>query len=265
MQTSASVPVRRASPAGFTLVEILLALLILSVGLMGVLALFPLGIDAARISVESTRSATISRAAKAALLTENDSTGSPFDRIVEDVRTGNYYGPWHLPYHDRVYDPGLGVSPGPPVVSAAVPGGDPSLADYSWSITVAYPYRLPTRYGWPAMEQASNMFVVQVTVYRRYAVSAGTADVEHDSYVLSNVGGGQQVRSGDYVRYLASDYTGDGFWYRVDEIGEVGGDPTIKLGQKYWGWLASASGDTGADVQFSDKVIGTYTFLMSAY
>ena len=276
MQTSTSAPVRPARVAvrqeGFTLVEILLALLILSVGLMGVLALFPLGIDAARISVEATRAATISRMAKAALLTENDTSGSPFDRILADVRRtmGPYFGPWHLPYHDEVYDPGLdgdSTNNGPAVVSAAVAGGGPSLAEYSWSVAVVYPSGLPGHYTWPGMEQSPNMFVVQVTVYRNYRVTTGTADVAPDSYVLADVTGAQQIRNGDYVRYLDASNLGtcDGFWYRVDEIGEVGGSRTIKLSQQYRGYVDGLPEDDDADVQFSDKVIGTYTFYMSAY
>lgn len=270
MRARTPVRVRAPSAAGFTLVEILLALLILAVGMMGVLALFPLGIDAARSSVESTRAATIARMAKAILFSTTGSganQASPFERILNDVRrtTNPYYGPWLLPHYDEILDPdadGDTTDNGPPVTV------DPNTAEYSWSITVAYPYdedgQPPYDYVLDWLWQSPDVFIVQVTVYRHYRTTSGQADVEHDKIVLADVSGGHGVESGDYVRYLASDYSGDGFWYRVDEIGEVGGDTTIKLGQKYWGYLSNpSSGDSGADVQFSDKVIGTYTFLVS--
>lgn len=46
---------------GFTLIEIIIALAILAVGLVGILSLFPIGFDAARRSVNSTQAALYSR------------------------------------------------------------------------------------------------------------------------------------------------------------------------------------------------------------
>ncbi len=288
MQTSAPVRVRSGPAAGFTLVEILLALLILSVGLMGVLALFPLGIDATRISVESTRAATIARMAKAALTTATPGPGAsddktPFQRILETA--WNAPNPanriWHGPYYYGVFYPDLNtVAQRPHVWPASVaPGADPRdpgdntmmvESDYSWSMVVLYPYGLgptTTHFGWDTVKEAANMYVVQVTVYRSYRTEAGSADVERDHIILDDVSGADQVQDGDYVRYLDLNNleSTDGVWYRVEEIGVVGGRTTIKLDQRYWGFLDTPDQDTNVAVQFSDKVIGTYTFLMSAY
>jgi prepilin-type N-terminal cleavage/methylation domain-containing protein len=55
--------------AGFTLIEILIAMTILLVGLVGILALFPVGLDATRKSVEDSNSAIIAESAYASLRT----------------------------------------------------------------------------------------------------------------------------------------------------------------------------------------------------
>jgi len=271
----------RSRQTGFTLVEILLALLVLSVGLLGVLALFPVGIDSARRAVESTRSATIARMAKSILLTNNDAGRSPFDRIVNDVSTGAYYGPWFLPHFDETYDPaadGNSTVDGPLVERVALPGEDPNLADYSWSITVAYPYDFgtspPYDYVLNDLRLNQHVFIVQVAVYRKFAVTEATGNVVSldrsgpssgwTSMIINGLPSSlsRSFGSGDHLRYLyydtaASQYVGDGFWYEIDQIA---GD-TVKLSEGYWGVDPGAS----ADLQFTDRIIGTYTFVLSEH
>ncbi len=273
----------RPSPlAGFTLVEILLALLILSVGLLGVLALFPLGIDAARVSVETTRAATIARMAKAYLFEVNGSgadTYSPFQRILNDVRstTSPFYGPWYLPTYDEVLDPD-GESDttdtdenGPEVQPVVRDGSDPTLvtlAEYSWSMTIAFPSSDADADDVPdyaLLGEEEEILIVQVTVYRKFGVTRGSGDLAHDSMVIENVTPGgllDSVRSGDYVRNLDMTLpltrdSGDGFWYQVDQVD--GATDRIKLTDRFWGLEG-----TGVDLEFRDRVVGTYTFLLSA-
>lgn len=140
--------------AGFTLVEILLALLILAVGLVGVLVLFPVGIDATRISVETTQATTIARQAKAELFCVNGpDQKTPFQRIVDRARSStNPEHRWFLPHCDEVLYPhpldGDAACPGdddtidngPEVRPVLIPGMSVSTGEYSWSITVLYPY-----------------------------------------------------------------------------------------------------------------------------
>ncbi|MDQ7778819.1 MAG: prepilin-type N-terminal cleavage/methylation domain-containing protein [Planctomycetota bacterium] len=57
---------RRAD--GFTLLEILIALVVLTVGIMGILAIFPAGIDSTRESTESTIAAVIAQSAHNSLV-----------------------------------------------------------------------------------------------------------------------------------------------------------------------------------------------------
>jgi len=253
---------------------------------MGVLVLFPLGIDAARKSVESTRAATIARMAKAALTvgTPNsvdiaDDGRTPFQRILEtpgDPADPDFEFVWHGPYYYEEFYPDLStLASRPQVWPADVPAGqdprDPSddtqmvSSEYSWSMVVAYPSAAPTNYDWGALAQATNLYVVQIAVYRNFSTGDGTADITHGSVAFSNVGAAEQTRSGDHVRHLnALDYSGDGFWYRVDELGTIGSGPVIKLNQRYRGYLLDPPAPPQS-IQFSDRVIGVYTFLMSAY
>ena len=271
----------RAEAAGFTLVEILLSLLILAVGLLGVLALFPLGIDAARQSVESTRAATIARLARAQLFVVTGPVGnrkSPFERIVEAVEQNGATGPWFLPYDDEVLDPDYdgganAISDGPEVEVVVAPGENPIAAEYAWSMTVARPASdvagidadsLPD-YSLNNLQQNENLFVVQVTVYRRFNASTATGNLASASMILQNLdnplGILGTVRSGDHVRYLdttTNPWSGDGFWYQVDQVDEAGA--RVKLAEKYWG-LAST---LPVALEFTERVIGTYTFLISA-
>jgi len=254
-------------------VEILLALLILAVGLLGVLVLFPLGIDAARISVETTRAATIARAAKAYLFEVNGSGGdiaSPFQRILTDAGIAD--GPWYLPYDDEFLDPDLDggantLSDGPPAFRVVAPGQDLSAAEYSWSMTVARASRdsgvAGPDYSLGDLWQNENLFIVQVAVYRKFDVDRARSDLAHDSIVIENVvpgGALESVRGGDHVRNLdttTDPWSGDGFWYEVDQVDNAG--RRIKLSREYWGLE-----DTDVPVELSHRVIGTYTFLLSA-
>ncbi len=277
MRPRASTRVRPRPAAGFTLVEILLALLILAVGLLGVLVLFPLGIDAARVSAETTRAAIIGRAARAHLFEVNGSgsdVSTPFQRIVDDVADNGAEGPWYLPYDDEIMDPGFDLNDTPGDGPQTQVVTDDLEAGYSWSITVARPYdpdgAEPYDYVLGELWQNEYVFIVQVAVYRNYSVEHvdGTVDVDRSgpredwtTTIVEDVPTSieRTFKSGDYVRYLNFDNTtpGDGFWYQMDQIG---GD-RVKLMERYWGLPQ----DIGSDrLQFSERVIGTYTFLLSA-
>ncbi len=279
MRPRASTRVRPRSAAGFTLVEILLALLILAVGLLGVLVLFPLGIDAARVSAETTRAAIIGRAARAYLFEVNGSesdVSTPFQRIVDDVADNGAEGPWYLPYDDEIMDPDSDVNDIPDGLPTHVVTDDPG-AGYSWSITVARPYdpdgEEPHDYVLGELWRNEHVFIVQVAVYRNYSLeqvdgalvidrSRPREEREHwTTMIVEDVPDSVErtFKSGDYVRYLNFDNTtpGDGFWYQVDQIG---GDK-VKLLERYWGLPQDAGSDR---LQFSERVIGTYTFLLSA-
>lgn len=59
---------RRSSRHGFTLVEILLALAVLAIGMVGILALFPVGLDNSKRAIQDTTSANIAESVKSAIV-----------------------------------------------------------------------------------------------------------------------------------------------------------------------------------------------------
>jgi prepilin-type N-terminal cleavage/methylation domain-containing protein len=290
---------QRLAPAqaAFTLVEILLALLILGLGLMGVLVLFPVGIDAARISAETTRAATIARMAEAELFYVNGPDHkSPFQRIlayIDNPDPSHAYrqrGPWFLPNFDEALcpDPTDGdaayhgdsddADNGPEVRPVLIPGL-PS-GEYSWSTTVARPYDVEANepgkdalYLLNDLWQNEEVLIVQVTVYRKFSAVGGpldTGNFAHNSILIDNlnVTGArlESVRGGDWVRYLKFDgatklYSGDGFWYKVDQVDAPG--KRVKLSEKYWGLQGTPVG-AAVPLEFTDRIVGTYTFLLSA-
>jgi type II secretory pathway pseudopilin PulG len=263
-------------------VEILLSLLILGLGLMGVLVLFPMGIDAARVSTETTRAATIARQAEAELFCVNGSDQrSPFQRIVARARsTTSPERVWFLPNFDEVLypeptdgdaacqgDPDA-LNNGPQVRRTSAGGAGSPSGEYSWSITVAYPYDADGAnpdYLLNGLWQNDKVFIVQVTVYRGFNAVAGQGKFAHNSIVVDslNLTGAplESVRGGDWVRFLdttTAPWSGDGFWYRVDQVDAP--RQRVKLGGQYWG----REGTGVPPLEFTDRVVGTYTFLLSA-
>ena len=266
--------------------EILLSLLILGLGLMGVLVLFPMGIDAARVSTETTRAATIARQAEAELFCVNGSDQkTPFQRIVDRARsTTSPQRVWFLPNFDEVLYPEFtdgdaacqgdpdAIDNGPEVRRTLAAGAGSPTGEYSWSITVVYPYdpavlagtKTEADYLLNDLWQNDEVFIVQVTVYRGFNTVAGQGDFAHNSILADNLNltGAplESVRGGDWVRSLdrtTTPHSGDGFWYRVDQVDAAG--QRVKLGGQYWGLVG-----TGVPLEFTDRIVGTYTFLLSA-
>lgn len=58
----------RANQGGFTLIEILLALAVLAIGLVGVLAMFPVGINNSKLAIHDTTAANIAESVKSAVV-----------------------------------------------------------------------------------------------------------------------------------------------------------------------------------------------------
>lgn len=61
------IPCRRGGRGGFSLLEILIALIVLTVGVLGLVALFPVGIQSTTNTVKESRSAQLARSVQASI------------------------------------------------------------------------------------------------------------------------------------------------------------------------------------------------------
>jgi prepilin-type N-terminal cleavage/methylation domain-containing protein len=89
---------------GFTLVEILLAIFVLGIGFLGILTLFPVGLDATRDMLANSRAAMIASTTRATL------SAMKADWCILDWQWLNHAdpqkdGPWYYPHDDEVFVP----------------------------------------------------------------------------------------------------------------------------------------------------------------
>lgn len=85
MTMSAFLPERSSSRAGFTLVEIVLSVGIISVAVVAILGLFPVALDAATKSQQETQAALIARSIYNELSSKSDPTRFVVTKTEDDV------------------------------------------------------------------------------------------------------------------------------------------------------------------------------------
>jgi prepilin-type N-terminal cleavage/methylation domain-containing protein len=135
-----------ASSRGFTILEILLALTILAIGIVSVMALFPIALNEMKKSIELTRASSLARTGRATLLYLNAA-----ERIIDhpeaddDATFANgsardnlgLTGPWFFPDDDEVFFPGRdadAICDGEDVVVCG------ENTQYSWEATIYQKY-----------------------------------------------------------------------------------------------------------------------------
>lgn len=89
---------------GFTLVEILIAIFVLGIGLLGILTLFPVGLDATRNMLANSRASMIASSARATLAAMH-AHESVLDWQQLNQGHAQKDGPWYYPHDDEVFAP----------------------------------------------------------------------------------------------------------------------------------------------------------------
>ena len=234
--------------AAFTLIEVLVAFLIMSVGLLGILVLFPVGIMASARSSNLSRSAVVARSAISSLasqVTANDNT-IIYNIYLYDIIDSppKEDGPWLYPQDDEVYNPdgdGDAINNGPETVTC-----DEATA-FSWNATVSQAVDA-------SGSEIQGLYAVQIRVFRNFAVMDGPGTVtftEDDKTVTGAVTNwviGRELLVGQYIKCEpagAADTDADGFWY---EISAINSDTELVLRRPYYG-----DGDTNLGENFSGK------------
>ena len=180
------------SQAGFTLIEIGIAIFILAIGLISMLALFPIGVDSIKKVTQYSNAAVLSESAMS-YLKANDIVG-----IVGTLTAGQAYTYPDLNGPDK----------------------DKQFEDSSDPPNIIFP-----QYSWQAILKSisatdNNLVRAQIAIFRNFDSSqfgTGTATFTTSSTSVpytSTLPSG--LTSKDYIR--ANDDNSDKFWYRIDSI-----------------------------------------------
>ncbi len=173
------------SQAGFTLIEIGIAIFILAIGLIGILTLFPIGIDSTRRVTQDTNAAVLSE------LAISDLKADDIVDILGTLTAGTAY----------TYPDINNINQDKPFEDSSV-------------------NRVSARYSWQAVAKSmnttdTNLVRTQVVIFTDPPqFGTGTADFTQDNTSVPNI---STLPSGITSKhYIRED--NDKFWYRINSI-----------------------------------------------
>ncbi|MBT3879557.1 MAG: hypothetical protein HON76_05235 [Candidatus Scalindua sp.] len=219
------------SQAGFTLIEIGIAIFILAIGLLSMLALFPIGVDSIKKVTQYSNAAVLTESAVSKLIEKNIFTDTDImGTLTADI---SYVHP----------DNDIGTS---------TPFEDSSTNTIS------------AQYSWQAILKSigtnSNLVRAQIAIFRNFNSSqfgAGTADFTSGSVIVPYTPPlPTGLTSKDYIREDNDIINGDKFWYRIDSIGTS--TTTITLEGPFLG-----AGGPGLTFSTTDDIIDIYETMFS--
>ncbi|MGR3303810.1 MAG: type IV pilus modification PilV family protein [Candidatus Scalindua sp.] len=182
------------SQAGFTLIEIGIAIFILAVGLISMLTLFPIGVDSMKKVTQYSNAAVLSESAISELIARDIFTDTDIIGTLTASQTYTYTGAYPLndKDQDRLFQDSFGTT---------------THAQYSWQANLK-----------SVIGTNNNLVRAQIAIFRNFdstQFGAGTADFANGSdtaYYTPPLPTG--LTSKDYIRA-----NNDKFWYRIDNIG----------------------------------------------
>jgi Tfp pilus assembly protein PilV len=242
------------------------AFLIMSVGILGILVLFPMGILSSARSSNLSRSAVVARSALDMLKTGGLGNAA----LYADTKTTlPEDGPWYIPEQVSgadLLDDGDGLV----ITGAKVDVDGDTVNDviqcdeataFSWNATVSK--ALDASYN-----EIQGLYEIQIRVFRNYSVidnPPGTsADFTEGDRTVTGTGTNwvtaRQLIVGQHIRCGAGDT--DGLWY---EIVAINSNTELVLSRPYYGdgdWTAPAT--SSGDYVVSKFLIAVYDSFVAA-
>lgn len=201
----------KSNQLGFTLIEVLIAIFILSIGIFGIMALFPVGIHQTDKIFKTTLGAISSETPVAYALYKYPagSTGSTDHNIrgIINLISGTTT-PTTYSY---------------PATGTITISGNPS---YGWTTSIV-PIDLDGN-GTATSIGETYLFRQQIAIYKNYSNENGTANFTYNSATISNVSNISNISVNDFISN-----TQNGIWYRVEDVNITAGIVTIKQPYEY--------------------------------
>ncbi|MFQ5685980.1 MAG: hypothetical protein ACE5GV_04905 [Candidatus Scalindua sp.] len=217
------------SSAGFTLIEIGIAIFILAVGLISMLTLFPIGVDSMKKVTQYSNAAILSESAISELKA-NDIVG-----IVGTLTAGQVY----------TYPDSGNMNQDKQFVDSSA---NTISAQYSWQAVVKN------------VSTDKNLIRAQIAIFRNFDSSqfgTGTADFTASTTVSNISAFPSWLTSKHYIR-VKDISSNDKFWYRIDSIGTS--TSTIILEGPFLG-----TGGAGLTFSTTNDIIDIYETMFSKW
>ena len=218
---------------GFTLIEVLISIFVLSIGIFGVMALFPVGIH---------QTGKIARNTIGAISAE-----TPLAYALYKYPAGNIGGT-DYDIRDIVNLISGTTTPAsyfyPDTGTVTISGN----ASYGWN-TSLIPLDMDSN-GTATTIGETYLFRQQTAIYKNYTTNSGAATFTYNSTTISSVSNINNISINDYICN-----TRNHIWYRVTGVDTSAGNVTIQQSYEYE--------TTAAPYISTNTVVGLYNTLLA--
>jgi len=219
---------------GFTLIEVLISIFVLSIGIFGVMALFPVGIHQTGKIAKNTVgavSAEIPLAYTSYKYPAGDVNGTDYDtqnivNLISGTTTPTCY-----------FFPDTGT--------ITISGN----ASFGWNTSLV-PVDMDSN-GTATTIGETYLFRQQTVIYKNYTTNSGTANFTYNNATVSNVSNINNISLNDYICN-----TQNRIWYRVTGINTSTGNVTLQQPYEY-------ETTTAAPYISTDTIVGLYNTMLT--
>lgn len=216
---------------GFTLIEVLIAIFVLSIGVFGVMALFPVGIH---------QTAKIAKNTIGAISAE---TPLAYALYKYPAGTGGIY------YDIRDIVNLISGTTTPVCYAYPATGTITITGNYGWNTSLV-PVDMNSD-GTSTTIGETYLFRQQTAIYKNYTTNTGTATSTYNSTTISNVTNINNISVNDYICN-----TRNHIWYRVTGVNTSTGNVTIQQSYEY-------ETATAAPYISTNTIVGLYNTMLT--